>query len=289
MRVLIAGCGYLGRALGARLAAEGAFVAGLRRPGSDPAPLRAAGVEPFFADLTRPGDLAGLPRGWDGVVFCAAPDERGEAAYRAVYAEGSRRLVEWLGKDGGGVKVFTGSTRVYAQADGSEVTEASPTEPRSPEGRVLLEAEAAWRGAGGVVFRVAGLYGPGRNRIGSLVRGEARMHGAGERRLNLIHRDDLVAAVILALRRARPGALYNVSDGRPPTEREFYGWLCPRLGVPLPGAAEAAGGGGRRRSEGDKQVMSGAIREALGWRPAFPDFRGGYAPLLETWGARGEA
>lgn len=130
MRVLIAGCGYLGLAIGARQAADGATVAGIRRPGADPGPLRAVGITPLFADLTRPGDLAALPAGWDRVVLCAAPADADDDSYRAVYQVGARNLIDWLRLAPAESMVFTGSTRVYPQTDGSEVTEESPASPR---------------------------------------------------------------------------------------------------------------------------------------------------------------
>lgn len=292
MRVLIAGCGYLGLALGARLVSLGHEVTGLRRPGSDPGPLRAAGVVPVAADLGRAEEVAALPGAWDWVVHCAAPGEGGEAAYRAVYLDGARNLARRLLREPGVRVVFTGSTSVYGQTDGLPVTEESATEPRAATGRVLLETEACWRReAGAVVLRSAGIYGPDRHRLRALARGEARSTGDGSRWMNLVHRDDLVEAVIAAWTRGVAGEVYNVADDAPPTEREFQAWVCARLRVDLPrsGPGLEPGASDRRpRGATHKRVIARKLRETTGWRPRFPTFREGYGPLIDAWLLGGE-
>jgi len=287
MRVLIAGCGYVGLALGRHLAATGHAVAGIRRPGRDPAALLAAGIQPIGADLTRPADVARLPRAWDWVVLATAPDASDEAGYRAAYLEAARALVGHLRGSPPGALVFTGSTSVYAQTDGSEVDEASPAEPAAPTARVLRETEdflanGAVTGFPAIRLRIAGIYGPGRHRLEAVRRGEARITGGGRRWVNVVHRDDLVTAIVAALARGRAGAVYNVADGAPATEREFLGWLHARLGCEVP-PAEATlppGSSARGRAWTDKRVAARRIREELGWQPRFPSFREGYEALI---------
>jgi nucleoside-diphosphate-sugar epimerase len=294
MRILIAGCGYVGLQLGARLVNDGHVVAGIRRPGGDPAPMRERGIEPLHADLSNLEELKRLPSGWDWVVASAAPSEGGEAAYRSVYRDGARNLVSWLGTMPPKALVFTGSTGVYPQNDGSEVDETGATDAVGGTGRILREAEdvlldAVPGGFPAIVLRIAGIYGPGRNRLAAMARGESRMSGDGSRWMNMVHRDDLVAAIVAALERGKPGRIYNVSDGAPCTEADFYGWLAARLGTPSVGTKSPASGessvatGKRVRGGTNKRVVALRIRRELGWSPCFPDFRSGYEEEIQRW------
>lgn len=302
MRVLIVGCGYVGLALGARLVAAGHSVTGLRRPGSDPSPLRERGLEPLHADISKREDLERLPRGWDWVVDCVAPSDGGEAAYRSVYLEGARQLVAWLRPSPPLAFVFTGSTGVYPQNDGSAVDETGSTEAVSGTGRILRETEdvllaAAADGFPAMVLRIAGIYGPGRNRIAAMARGESRMMGDGLRWMNMVHRDDLVEAIVAVLERGQPGRIYNVGDGAPCTEAEFYGWLANRMGRgvgsgtaptnPQPvipaGTMPGSTAGRRVRGGTNKRVVALRLRQELGWIPRHPDFRSGYEEEIRNW------
>ncbi len=289
MRVLIAGCGYVGLHLGARLVDDGHVVGGIRRPGSDPSPLRECGIEPFAADLTQRADLDAISPGWDAVVDCVAPAEGGEAAYRAVYFEGARNLVDRFRATPPRAFVFTSSTSVYPQDDGSDVDESSATDGASPTSRILLETEnllldAAQSGFPAILLRVAGIYGPGRNRIAAMNRGDARMTGDGTRWMNMIHRDDLVDAIITVLAKGKPVRLYTVSDSAACTEREFYAWLSVRLGRPLPPVADAAEVTRRGRFATNKRVVADRLRNELGWTPRHSDFRSGYEQELAALG-----
>ena len=94
MRVLIVGCGYVGLPLGAELVQQGHEVFGLRRSAADE--LKAAGITPLLADITRAESLAGLPRDFDWVVNCVASGGGGAGEYQQLYLQGTRNLIEWL-------------------------------------------------------------------------------------------------------------------------------------------------------------------------------------------------
>ncbi len=286
MRVLIAGCGYLGLALGARLVAAGHQVSGMRRPGSDIAPLRHAGIVPVSADLSIPQTLAGVSgNAWDWVVHCAAPAEHSESGYRAVYPGGARHLLHALESSRPRSFVLVSSTSVYGQVDGSLVDEMSPTEPVGFGGRAMLEAEHVLRDAAAagwttVILRAAGLYGPGRNRLAAARRGEFRASGDPSRWMNLIHRDDLAAAIVAAFECARGGTTYNVCDGSHATEAGFLGWIAGRVGAAPPQFAAPMAASTQGRAPTNKRVVGERLRRELGWVPAFPDFRAGYESIL---------
>ena len=98
-RTLIIGCGYVGLATGALLAAAGEAVFGLRRSADGCEALRAAGITPLLGDLTRREDLDRLPGPFDRVVNCASSSRGGAVEYREVYLEGTRTLLDWLRRD----------------------------------------------------------------------------------------------------------------------------------------------------------------------------------------------
>src|SRR6266496_157644 len=203
MRVLIVGCGYVGLPLGAELARQGHDVFGVRRSAEAQAELKAAGVTLCVADVTQPEELAKLPGPFDWVVNCVSSSKGGGEEYRRVYLDGTRNLIAWLARSPPRKLVYTSSTSVYGQVDGSLVKENSPAEPASETSNVLvlaekllLEATAAGK-VPGVVLRAAGIYGPGRGHLfQQYLRNEARMSGKGERIINMIHRDDLVGVIV---------------------------------------------------------------------------------------------
>jgi nucleoside-diphosphate-sugar epimerase len=141
MRVLIVGCGYVGLPLAARLAAAGHEVWGLRRSADDDGVLKASGIHPLTADITRPETLAKPGVAWDWVVLATSSKGAGSDAYETLYLGGTANVVRWLADSPPQRWLYLSSTSVYGQADGSEVTESSPTEPSNPSSRILLQVE----------------------------------------------------------------------------------------------------------------------------------------------------
>ncbi|MBM3877127.1 MAG: SDR family oxidoreductase [Verrucomicrobia bacterium] len=288
MRVLIVGCGYVGFPLGAELARLGHEVFGLRRSAEGAAGLAAAGVTPLTGDITNPAALARLPGPFDWVVD-AVSSSRGDAeAYRRVFLDGTRHLLDALADAPPRKFVFTSSTSVYAQSDGSTVDESAATEPTSETGRVLVQAEQmvmqAWRVRKfpAVVLRLAGIYGPGRGHLfKQFLSGEARIEGDGARFINMVHVEDAAGAVMTALERAQPGGVYNVADDAPVSERAFFEWIAGELGRAMPPAAAEAGRVPRKRAVTHKRVSNAKLKSA-GWRLKFPTFREGYAREIGT-------
>src|SRR5438445_7692780 len=168
MRILIVGGGYVGLPLGTVLAKAGHEVTGICRTHSAENELRAAGIIPLITDITQGEALATLPRDYDWVINCVSSSHGGAADYRRVYVQGMRNLVEWLAAAPIRKFVYTSSTSVYGQTDGSIVTESSAAEPAAETAQILVEAEnvllkaAQQRELQAVILRVAGIYGPGR-------------------------------------------------------------------------------------------------------------------------------
>lgn len=284
MRVLIVGCGYVGLPLGGRLARAGHEVFGLRRNPSVEPELRAAGIHPLFADITRQGELEKLPVGFDWVVHCVAAG-RDLESYRQIYFDGTSRLLEWLVRNPPKKFVYTSSTSVYGQNDGSLVDETSPVEPAAETSQILVATEnlllrAATSDAGrtafpAIVLRVAGIYGPERGHgFKQFLNGEARIEGAGSRFMNMIHRNDVGGCVLAALQKGRPGQIYNAVDNEPVTQLDFYQWLAHALARELP--PKEPENLLRRRGVTNKRVSNLKLRAELGYAFQFPDFRAGY-------------
>ena len=287
MRVLIVGCGYLGLPLGAELVRKDHVVFGLRRTATTAKELEDAGISPLSADITQRNTLDLLPADFDWVVNCAASGGGDLAGYRQIYVEGNRNLLQWLDLSRLKKLVYTGSTSVYGQNDGSVVTETSPTVPVVETSEVLLEAEglllaAAAQGFPAVILRLAGIYGPDRGHwFRQFLRGEARIEGDGSRYLNMIHRTDAVHAIIAAFERGDPGRIYNVVDNEPVQQIEFFRWLADELGRPLPPTVPADGSVWRRRSITNKRVSNARLVTELEFHYQFPNFRAGYAPEIQ--------
>ncbi len=283
MRVLIVGCGYVGRPLGVKLARQGHQVFGLRRSGGALAELRAAGITPLQADITRPGELAALPGPFDWVFNTVAATRGGGVEdYRRVYREGTQNLINWLSGSPLRKFAYTSSTAVYGQEDGSLVRETSPTDPEAATARILVETEQLLLAAAreksfpAVVLRVAGIYGPDRGHLfRQYLQGQAVMAGRGERILNMIHRDDLVGILIAALQHGRSGEIYNAVDDEPVTQLRFFRWLAETLGKDMP-PFELEAPVSPKRGLTNKRVSNRKVKMELGYRFRFPTFRQGY-------------
>lgn len=288
VRVLIIGCGYVGLPLGAELVRQGHEVFGLRRSAGASEELVAAGISPLAGDLTDPAVLAGLPGPFDWVVNLASSSRGGVEVYREVYLEGSRKIVDWLAASPPRKYVYTSSTSVYGQTDGSPVEEGDAAEPTTETGGVLVETEkllidaARERSFPAVILRVAGIYGPRRGHLFlKYLKGEATMAADRERLINMIHLTDLVSAIIAALEKGRPGEIYNVSDDESVGQARFFGWLAETLGRELPPVASAEELKRRKRGVTNKRVSNRKLKTELGVAFKFPNFRAGYTAEIE--------
>jgi nucleoside-diphosphate-sugar epimerase len=287
MRVLIVGCGYVGLALGAELVRQGCIVSGLRRTRKAEADFARFGIHSIVADLTCPSSLPPLDLGYDWIVHCVSASGGGVREYRDVYLEGTRHLLSWLSSAQPRKLVYTSSTGVYGQTDGSLVDESSALCPQTETTGVLVETEqlllraAAEQNVPAVVLRVAGIYGPGRSYWLNQVReGSVTMAEGGDRFLNMIHRTDVVGAVQAALLRGQAGQIYNAVDHEPVRQRALIEWLAARLGLPIPEGVSDQQRGPGKRGLTNKRVSNRKLTEDLGYRFEFATFREGYAALL---------
>ncbi len=281
MRVLVAGCGWLGQAIAAALGARGDRVTGVRRDPARAAALSGLGITPLAADLSDPEALSRLPDDVEAVVACQSAGADGPEPYRDAYVRANQTLLSFARRAPLRAFVYTGSTGVFGQRDGGDVDEGTPPRPRGAAAEVLIEAERLVLGAAPEVparlVRLSGLYGPGRTGLLERVRTGVLALGPSDGPwMNFCHRDDAVRAVLAALDRGRAGAVYHGSDARPARRREVVEWVAGRLGV-RPARREEGGGadGGP-----DRRVLSDRTREELGFDLSYPSFREGFEELL---------
>ncbi len=242
-RVLIVGCGDIGRRVARLWTARGAAVSGLARSPAAADRLSRLGIAPVPADLDDPRTLRGLPTRGALVCYFAPPPERGTDDPRA------RAFADAVPAGEAPAKlVYMSTTAVYGDLGGGWATEETPAAPATDRGRRRLDAEnvlLAWgreRGVPVVVLRVAGIYGPGRLPVEAIRRGTPVLDAAEAPYTNRIHADDLARVCVAAAERGRGGRIYNVSDGIPGTITEYFHAVADRLGLPRPrtvGLAEA--------------------------------------------------
>ena len=268
-RILIAGCGYVGEATADLFHSAGWNVEGWVHSKESAARLSVKPYSIRVIDVSQRGEVAKRAGAFDAVIHCASSRGGDAEAYRQIYLNGARHLLETFPK----AKIlFTSSTSVYAQRDGSWVTEESETKPLRETSRILLEVEKLILEKGGIVARLAGIYGPQRSALLSkFLNGTATIDPNNDRFVNQVHRDDIASALFLLLNReAQTSAqIYNVVDDQPLLQSECYRWLAQRLNRPLPPTRKSEQP--RKRGDTNKRVSNAKFRR-LGWTPHYPTF-----------------
>jgi nucleoside-diphosphate-sugar epimerase len=267
-RILIAGCGYVGQSTADLFHAAGWTVEGWTHSAESAAKLSAKPYPVYAINVADRDQVYARDGMVDAVIHCASSGGGGLDAYRQIYLNGARSLLD---RFAGSKVIFTSSTSVYGQRDGSWVTEKSETKPAHEAGRILLETEQLVLAQGGVVARLAGIYGPGRSALLSkFLAGSAIIDPENDRFINQVHRDDIATALFLLLDRPSPAReIYNVVDDQPILQSECYRWLAAKLNRPIPpmGRSTAA----PKRGASNKRVSNAKLRH-LGWIPRYPTF-----------------
>jgi len=248
--LLILGCGYVGTRLAEACIEQGMHVIGTTRTDERAEELRSFGVEAVVADDPT-GISDGIYQQADAVLD-SVPLEKSEAGLTAGQprwlAEISRKIehVQWAG--------YLSTTGVYGDVDGEWVDESSPCNPTSQRGVERLKAETAWLGSGlpAEVFRLAGIYGPGRNIIPRLKAGGYKaVQWNPPHFSSRIHVDDIVAAIMAAMQKPRPGRIVNVADNAPLPHADYVTELAAMIGAPEPVILTP--------EEGEKQLSPAAL------------------------------
>ncbi|WP_432817259.1 SDR family oxidoreductase [Sulfitobacter sp. JB4-11] len=273
------GHGFSARALAARLVPQGWRIIGTTRSSEKCAGIAETGVEP----VVWPGtDIAPLLAGVDHVLLSAAPDGNGDpvlGAMRDHFVAAAPRL-RWVG--------YLSTTGVYGDHQGDWVDEDTALTPATTRGQARVEAEAAWRAIPDLplhIFRLAGIYGPGRGPFAKVRAGTARRIIKEGQVFSRIHVEDIAQALELSIVRPDPGAIYNLCDDDPAPPQDVIGHAAELLGLPLPPAEdfETAEMTPMARSfyAESKKVRNDRIKKALGWQPQYADYRSGLAAMLK--------
>lgn len=273
------GHGYSARAL-TRLLPEDWRVIGTTRSPDRVEALRAEGVEPV---IWPGGDLIPALDAATHLLISAAPDADGDPVLRdwqdAIAARAER--FAWVG--------YLSTTGVYGDRDGGWVDEESELRPATKRGQARVGAEAAWRAIPGLplhVFRLAGIYGPGRGPFEKVRQGTARRIVKQGQVFSRIHVDDIAQVLKASIDRPHTGATYNLCDDDPAPPQEVIAHAAELLGLPVPQEVpfEEAEMTLMARSfyAESKKVRNDRIKDELGVTLIHPDYRSGLAALLRA-------
>ncbi|MEY4305083.1 MAG: hypothetical protein RIT52_1258 [Pseudomonadota bacterium] len=274
--LLSLGHGYTSGALAARLVPLGWTVIGTCRDPARADILRAAGVEP----LLLPADLSAALARASHVLAAAAPDAEGDPFLRMAGAALRAAHPRWVG--------YLSTTAVYGDHQGAWVDEATPINPQSLRARQRVQAEEAWLATGLPVhiFRLAGIYGPGRGPFEKVRDGSARRIIKPGQVFSRIHVADIAETLLASIRRPNPGTIYNVCDDDPAPAEDVLSHAAHLLGLPEPPAipydeAEMTPLARSFYAE-SKRVRNDRIKAELGVTLRYPDYRAGLADLLKS-------
>lgn len=277
--LLTFGHGYSARALAERLRQSGGWrMIGTTRSAGNADAMRAAGVEP----LIWPGDdvLPAL-----GVatylLISAAPDEAGDPVLARLRGDITRRAphLKWVG--------YLSTTGVYGNHDGGWVDEATPLTPTTRRGQLRKEAEEAWQAIPDLplqIFRLAGIYGPGRGPFAKVRAGTARRIVKPGQVFGRIQVEDIAQVLAASMDAPDPGAIYNLCDDDPAPPQDVIGHAAELLGLPLPEAVDfdQAEMSAMARSfyADSKRVRNDRIKRDLGITLRYPSYRDGLRAML---------
>ncbi|KIN65613.1 NAD-dependent epimerase/dehydratase [Sulfitobacter noctilucae] len=272
------GHGYSARALADRLIPQGWRIIGTTRSPEKMKEIAATGVEPV---LWPGSDVGTLLRAAPYLLISAGPGPEGDPVLAALKDEIATLAphLRWAG--------YLSTTGVYGDHQGDWVDEDAALTPATKRGQARVAAEAQWQGIKDLplhIFRLAGIYGPGRGPFAKVRKGTARRVIKQGQVFSRIHVDDIALALELSMARPDPGAVYNLCDDDPAPPQDVIGYAAELLRLPLPEAEdfETAEMTPMARSfyAESKKVRNNRIKQALGWQPAYPDYRSGLDALL---------
>ncbi len=283
-RLFCFGYGFSASVLAAVLSAQGWTVAGTTRSPDKLAQLAAEGIEAFLFDRDRPlEDPEAALAGATHLLISAPPDARGDPvldqhAGDILACDG----IEWLG--------YLSTTGVYGDRGGGWVDEDSALEPTGPRGARRLAAERGWltlwrdHGLPVHLFRLAGIYGPGRNALETVRRGRAQRIDKPGQVFSRIHVEDIARVLEASIATPNPGRAYNLCDDDPAPPEAVIAHACELLGVDppplIPFADAELSDMARSFYRDNKRVSNARIKAELGVSLAYPDYKTGLKALL---------
>jgi len=274
--LLSIGHGYSARALAPLLLKRGWTIIGTTRIEEKAEALESEGVTP----LIWPGNPLPVDAATH-LLTSVAPGDEGDP----VLAEASDALkgaghLEWVG--------YLSTTGVYGDHDGGWVDENAALTPATKRGQARVRAEAAWAELGLPlhIFRLAGIYGPGRGPFAKVRNGTARRIIKEGQVFSRTHVDDIAQVLLASIDRPNPGAAYNVCDDNPAPPQDVIAYAAELLGLPVPPAVpfEEADMSPMARSfySDSKKVRNDRIKDELGVKLLYPTYQAGLRALLDA-------
>lgn len=278
--ILIFGFGYTARALADVLSRDGWHITGTTRD----TPVKTAGY-----DIVQwPGtDMRRAIRAASHILVSIAPDAQGDAVYTAFHDEirAAASTIEWFG--------YLSTTGVYGDHQGGWVNEETPLTPATKRGVMRVQAEAAWQdlaretGIALHIFRLAGIYGPGRGPFAKVKRGTARRIIKPGQVFSRIHVDDIAQALGASMGRGGPGRVYNICDDLAAPPEDVLAFAADLLGLPIPCAEEYAtaemSAMARSFYAESKRVSNARMKAELGVTLHYPTYRHGLRALSQNY------
>lgn len=273
------GHGYSARALTPTLLAQGWRIIGTTRSAQKAADLTASGVEPRIFPGADMGDAIGSAT---HILISAGPDEQGDPTLREVGHLIAQRAsaLDWVG--------YLSTTGVYGDHHGGWVDETTPLTPSTQRGQWRVQAEAAWSAIPDLplhIFRLAGIYGPGRGPFAKVRNGTAQRIVKLGQVFSRIHVDDIAQVLAASIAQPRPGAVYNLCDDDPAPPQDVIGHAAELLGLPVPPAQDFETADMSRMARSfyaeNKRVRNDRIKAELGVQLRYPTYREGLAALSE--------
>lgn len=255
--MLIFGLGYSAARIADRLTAAGWQVTGTSRSGR-------SGTIMFDNDRAVTAAISRASH----ILASIPPDANGDPVLTRY---GDKLDGRWLG--------YLSSTGVYGDAEGAWVDESAPTGTGRRSARA--EADAAWLARGARVFRLPGIYGPGRSAIDRVLEGRAHRIDLPGQVFSRVHVDDIASGVIAGLN--GPAGAYNLADDWPCSQNEVIDFACAVAGLPLLPLVTMDEAGLSAMARGfyaeNRRVANSKAKRVLGWMPAYPDYRAGLLAL----------
>ena len=286
MKLFCFGLGFSAETLAKRLAAKGWSIAGTARDIANIERLRGEGHEVVrFTGEPDNAEVVAALAGTTHLLHSIPPGHDGDPVLRHYRSEiADLPTLQWIG--------YLSTVGVYGNSAGAVVDETTEPHPNNERTRARVAAESGWLALGqeigcpAQVFRLAGIYGPGRSAIDKLKAGTARRIIKPGQVFNRIHVEDIASVLEASIARPRAGAIYNVADDEPAPPEDVITYAAELLGVEPPPEVpfdEADLSPMARSFYGDTRRISNAlIKSELGVRLAYPNYREGLKALADT-------
>jgi nucleoside-diphosphate-sugar epimerase len=283
-RLLCLGFGYSAMALAARLCPKGWSITGTSRTAEGAAAIGALGYDTLIFDGTRPFPSDAL-EGVTHIVVSVPPDTGGDPVLRhhGKHLAALAGQIRWL--------AYLSTTGVYGDHGGGWVTEETPLTPNTERGKKRLEAETGWLALHRQfrlpvhLFRLAGIYGPGRNQLESVLNGTARRVIKPGQVFSRVHVEDIASVLEASMARPNPGAAYNVCDDEPCPPQDVVAHAAELLGLAMPPAIAFKQAQLSPMAQSfyadSKRVCNARIKKELGVTLRYPSYREGLGALAK--------